>query len=69
MQKPVRRTARVLVKKGEPTEYGQQWTPGKTITCEVTGEMDDHSKVWTDIEDGEQYCLMRMLGKYNFVHI
>ncbi len=43
-----------------------QWTAGEKITCEVTGEMDDGTKVWSDIETGEQWFLMRMLGRYYF---
>ena len=47
-------------------EYSGQWIPTKKITCEVTGEMDTGTKVWTDIETGEQYFLLRMQGKYMF---
>ena len=46
-----------------------QWTPTEKITCEVTGEMSNGAKVWTDVETGEQYFLTRMLGKYMFYHI
>ena len=28
--------------------------------------MDTGTKVWTDIETGEQYFLLRMQGKYMF---
>ncbi len=49
-------------------KYGQ-WIPTEKITCEVTGEMSDGVKVWTDVETGEQYYLTRMLGKYMFIHI
>ena len=45
------------------------WTLHEKITCEVTGEMSDGSKVWTDIKTGEQYFLTRMLRKYYFFHI
>ena len=47
---------------------GNQWTAGEKITCEVTGEMDTGTKVWTDIESGEQYFLSRMFGQYYFIH-
>lgn len=46
-----------------------QWIPAEKITCELTGEMADGSKVWTEVETGEQYFLTRMLGKYMFYHI
>ena len=46
-----------------------QWTPTEKITCEVTGEMSNGAKVWTDVETGEQYFLTRMLGEYMFYHI
>lgn len=36
------------------------------ITCEVIGEMNEKTKVWEDIENGKQYGLLRMLGKYYF---
>ena len=48
---------------------GEQWTAGEPITCEVTGEMDTGTKVWTDIETKEQFFLFRLLGKYYFCHI
>ena len=47
-------------------EDGRQWIPSKKITCECTGEMSTGEKVWTDVETGEQYFLLRMLGKYMF---
>lgn len=53
-------------------EYNQFIPDGK-ITCEVTGEMDGGSKVWTRVDkDGnliidEQYFCGRMLGKYFFI--
>lgn len=59
----------ILIVKDKKDEYGQQWIPTRKITCEVTGEMSDGAKVWTDIESGEQYFLTRMLGKYMFFHI
>lgn len=46
-----------------------QWIPTEKITCEVTGEMSNGAKVWTDVETGEQYFLTRMLGEYMFYHI
>ena len=50
-------------------DWCNSWTCHEKITCEVTGEMADGAKVWTDIETGEQYFLTRMLGKYYFYHI
>lgn len=38
----------------------------KKITCEVYGEWDTGTKVWQDIETGELYGLLRMLGVYYF---
>ena len=63
----MKRTATLIVKK-EGSKYGE-WIPVRKITCEVTGEMNDGAKVWTDIETGEQYFLTRMLGHYMFYHI
>lgn len=41
----------------------------RKITCEVTGEMAQGPKVWTDVETGKQYFCSRMLGHYYFYHI
>lgn len=49
-------------------KYGT-WSIHEKITCEVTGEMADRSKVWTDQKTGKQYFLLRMLGHYYFHHI
>ena len=45
-----------------------QYIPTRKITCEVTGEMNDKqkTKVWTDIETGEQYWCSRICGHYMF---
>ena len=64
----MKRTAMLIVK-GKLGEHGQEWIPTRKITCEVTGEMNDGAKVWTDVETGEQYFLARLLGKYMFYHI
>ena len=48
---------------------GEQWTAGELITCEVTGEMDTGTKVWTELKTGEQFFLFRLLGKYYFCHM
>lgn len=61
----MKRTA-TLIKQAED---GRQWVPVKQITCEVAGEMSDGSKVWSDVDTGEQYFLTRFLGKYMFFHI
>ena len=61
----MKRTAMKIVKQ-ELTEYGWTWKEEKPITCECTGEMDTGTKVWTDIETGEQYFLTRINGKYSF---
>ena len=45
------------------------WTLVQKITCEVSGQMEDGSLVWTDIETGEQYFCSRLLGHYYFYHI
>lgn len=50
-------------------DWCHSWECHEKITCEVTGEMDTGTKVWTDIETGEQYFLTRMLGKYYFYKI
>lgn len=39
------------------------------ITCECTGEMEDGTKVWTDVETAEQYFLVRVAGKFYFYHV
>lgn len=57
----MRRTAVLIIRQDDG-----QWIPDRKITCEVTGEMVDGTKIWTDIESGEQYWLTRMLGKYMF---
>ena len=46
---------------------GGQWTASEKITCEVTGEMNDHTKVWTEIKTGKQYFCFRMKGIYYFM--
>ena len=51
------------------TNYGFTWTATEKITCEVTGEMDTGTKVWTDIKTGEQYFMFRMQRISYFVHI
>lgn len=49
-----------------------QSLPIAKITCEVTGEMQDGTKVWTKVDSNnnlflnEQYFCGRMLGKYFF---
>jgi hypothetical protein len=43
-----------------------QFYPTRKITCEVTGEMDTGTKVWTEISTGEQYFCFRLLGIYYF---
>ena len=51
-----------------------QVIPKQKITCELTGEMDDGTKVWTKLDNNgnlllnEQYFAGRMLGKYFFIH-
>ena len=64
----MKRTGMRIVK-GSIGLYGQEWLAGCLITCELTGEMDNGAKVWTDIEDGEQYFLTRIKGRYMFYHI
>lgn len=44
-----------------------QYKPIRKITCEVTGEMSDKSKVWTDVETDKQYFCCRICGHYMFV--
>lgn len=64
-----KRTAKILVR-GQMTEYGQEWYEiEKTATCEVTGEMSTGTKVWTEVETGEQYFLTRLDGHYNFFQV
>ena len=36
------------------------------ITCEVTGEMSDGAKIWTDISCGGQFFLGRAAGRFYF---
>ena len=38
----------------------------RKITCEVTGEMSDGTKVWTEILTGNQYFCHRYHGVYYF---
>ena len=40
--------------------------PHEKITCEVIGEMNTGTKVWSDVITGEQYFLIRMNGIYAF---
>lgn len=46
--------------------WDQTYTMIGRITCQVTGEMSDGAKVWTDEETGEQYFLGRIGGFYYF---
>ena len=64
--KRARRTAMKIV---PLHDEHNKWIPTEKITCEVTGEMSNGAKVWTDVETGEQYFLTRMLGEYMFYHI
>jgi hypothetical protein len=41
----------------------------RKITCEVTGEMSDGTKVWTDTETGHQYCCGRVSGHWYFIEM
>ncbi len=51
----------------EEAKHGESWKLSENkITCEVAGEMNDGVKIWRDIESGNQYGLLRMLGKYYF---
>lgn len=51
----------------EEAKHGEGWKLSESkITCELYGEMEDGCKVWQDIESGNQYGLLRMLGKYYF---
>lgn len=43
-----------------------QWTAEEKITCEVTGEMNDNTKVWTETETKKQYFCFRIKGVYYF---
>ncbi len=61
----MRRTAPLITVNND--EYNT-WTMHEPITCEVTGEMDTGTKVWTDVKTGEQYFLFRLCGKYYFCH-
>lgn len=47
-------------------ESGRGFVAGEKITCEVVGEMDTGTKVWEDVETGEQYFLFRLFGKNYF---
>lgn len=62
----MKRTAMKIVKDELMNNGYWTWKEDKKITCECTGEMDTGTKVWTDIETGEQYFLTRMNGKYMF---
>lgn len=44
-----------------------QYKPVKKIVCEVTGEMSDKSKVWTEIETGKQFFCCRICNHYMFI--
>lgn len=51
----------------EEAIHGESWLlSANKITCETIGEMSDGVKVWRDIESGNYYGLLRMLGKYYF---
>ena len=59
----MKRTAYIISNGGRLDD----WTLSKEkITCTVCGEMADGVKVWRDIKTGEQYGLMRLLGKFCF---
>ena len=62
----MRRTAWKVVENHD--QYGT-FTAEEKITCEVTGEMDTGTKVWTELKTGEQFLLFRMQGLYYFCHI
>ena len=61
----MKRTAWALEKSDRPDALNGLWAERK-ITCEVTGEMDTGTKVWTELATGEQWFLMRMMGVYFF---
>ena len=59
----MKRTAFLILEHG----HAQGWVLSENkITCELAGEMNDGLKVWRDIKTGNQYGLLRMLGKYYF---
>lgn len=62
----MRKMTATKIVKDEFTEYGWTWKEDGEITCEVTGEMDTGTKVWTDIKTGKQYFLTRLNGVYTF---
>lgn len=53
-------------------EDGRQMIPKEKITCEVTGETANGSKVWTKLDENgnllldEQYFMWKMFGKHYF---
>lgn len=59
----MKRTAYLI----EDAHHSTGWLLSENeITCELYGEMEDGCKVWQDINNGKQYGLLRMLGKYYF---
>lgn len=60
-----RRTYWLLEKTNDPA-FINGYKADHKITCEVTGEMVDGTKVWTDPTTGEQYWCARLSGVYYF---
>lgn len=46
----------------------EPYDPDNRITCELSGEMDDGTKVWQH-ESGKQYMRIRKYGKYYFISL
>lgn len=66
LKRPTRRTYWLI-------KFNNDWRHSfdavRKITCEVTGEIANGVKVWTDVETGEQYYCSRLLGTYYFYKI
>lgn len=54
----------------EVVEVGKVNITNRQIACEVTGEMEDGTKVWTNIEnENEQFYARRIGGQYFFLYL
>lgn len=65
-ERVMKRMTGILIRRERHNDGLTYWALIKDITCEVSGEMSDGTKVWTDLESGEQYYLMRIKNKYLF---
>ena len=47
--------------------WGKPMVPIGDITCELTGEWADGTKVWSDVRNGDQYSRVKICRKFVFI--